>query len=172
MMISLVAAVAENGVIGKNNDLPWRLPDDMKFFMEKTRGHHVILGRKNYDSLPSKYKPLPNRTNIVVTRQKDFEADDCIIVHTIEDGLKHCRANNEMEAMVIGGSDIYRLSLPYSTRLYITEIKAVVDGDVYFPEFDKHEWKEIARIPHTQDDRHAYAFDFVTYDRIRGGKNY
>src|SRR6186713_1159205 len=103
MKISLVAAVAENGVIGKDNDLPWRLPDDMKFFMETTKGHYVILGRKNYESLPPKYKPLPNRTNIVVTRQKEFNAPGCLVVNNMDDAFNIARDNGEHEVMVIGG---------------------------------------------------------------------
>ena len=165
MKVSLVAAVAQNGVIGKNNDLPWRLPDDMKFFMNVTKGHYVILGRKNFESLPEKYKPLPNRTNVVVTRQKDYEAQGCIVVNNIEDALKTARDGNEQEVMVIGGSDIYALALPYAHRLYITEIHADVDGDVHFPQYDKTVWKEISRVQHEKDERHAYAFDFVVYEK-------
>jgi dihydrofolate reductase len=166
MKISLVVAVAENGVIGKDNDLPWRLPDDMKFFMEKTKGHHVILGRKNYESLPDKYRPLPKRTNIVVTRRPDYMASGCTIVHSIGEAFRIAEANGEKEAMVIGGADIYRLALPYAHNLYITEIKASVEGDVYFPEYDKQNWREVSRIPHEKDERHAYPFDYVLYQRI------
>ena len=165
MKVSLVAAVAQNGVIGKDNDLPWHLPDDMKFFMNVTKGHYVILGRKNFESLPEKYKPLPNRTNVIVTRQQDYKAHGCIVVHSIEDALKVTADGNEQEAMVIGGSDIYALALPYAHRLYITEVHAQVDGDVRFPEFDKSTWKEVSRVPHEKDDRHAYAFDFVVYEK-------
>jgi dihydrofolate reductase len=166
MKVSLVAAVAENRVIGKNNDLPWHLPDDMKFFMEVTKGHYVILGRKNYESLPKKFKPLPNRINIIVTRQKDFDAPGCMVVHTMKEALAIARDNGEEEAMVIGGSEIYALALPSADRLYITEVKANVDGDVRFPDFDKKEWNEVSRITHEKDERHAFAFDFVLYERI------
>jgi len=165
MKVSLVAAVAQNGVIGKDNDLPWRLPDDMKFFMSVTRGHYVILGRKNFESLPEKYKPLPNRTNVVVTRQKDYQAQGCIVVHNIQEALKVAEQANEQEVMVIGGSDIYALALPFAHRLYITEVHADVEGDVKFPEFDKQSWTEVSRVPHEKDDRHAYPFDFVVYEK-------
>jgi dihydrofolate reductase len=168
MKISLVAAIAENGVIGKNNDLPWHLPDDMKFFMETTKGHYVILGRKNYESLPKKYQPLPNRTNVIVTRQSGYHAPGCLIVNSIEEAILVARDNGEREAMVIGGSEIYALSLPFADRLYLTEIKAAVDGDVTFPKFDKTEWKEISRVHHSQDARHAFAFDFVLYEKANG----
>jgi dihydrofolate reductase len=165
MKVSLVAAVAANGVIGKNNDLPWRLPDDMKFFMETTKGHYVILGRKNYDSLPPKYKPLPHRTNIVVTRQKDFDAPGCLVVNDVQRALQVAQDNGEGEAMVIGGSEIYKLTLPHADRLYITEIDAEVDGDVTFPSWDKSQWVEVSRIHHAKDERHMYSFDFVLYER-------
>jgi dihydrofolate reductase len=165
MKISLVAAVAKNGTIGKNNDLPWRLPDDMRYFLDTTKGHHVILGRKNYESLPPKYQPLPHRTNIVITRQADFKAAGCLIVNSIERAIAICNSNGESEAMVIGGAEIYRLALPYADKLYITEIHAEVDGDVKFPSFEKTEWVEISRIRHERDERHAYAFDFVLYER-------
>jgi dihydrofolate reductase len=165
MKISMVAAVAANGVIGKNNDLPWHLPDDMKFFMNTTRGHYVILGRKNYESLPAKYKPLPNRENIVVTRQPGYKAPGCTVVNSIELALRLALVNHEQEAMVIGGSEVYKACLPYADRLYITEIKANIEGDVFFPAFDRQEWKEVSRHSHSADERHAYAFDFVTFER-------
>lgn len=165
MIISMIAALSKNKVIGKNNDLPWKLPDDMKFFMETTKGHHTIMGRKNYDSIPPKFKPLPNRTNIVVTRQKGFRAPGCTVVDSLEKGLKIARANKELETFVIGGAEIYKLALPLADRLYLTEIDAVIEGDTYFPNFDAAEWSEISRIHHHKDERHAYDFDFVVYDR-------
>jgi dihydrofolate reductase len=162
----MIAALTKNRVIGKNNDLPWKLPDDMKFFMETTKGNHVILGRKNYDSIPPRFKPLPNRTNIVVTRQKNFHAPGCIVVDSVEKGLKIAKENNEREAFIIGGAEIYKLGLPHADRLYLTEINADIDGDTYFPKIDETKWRESSRIHHSKDDRHAYSFDFVTYDKI------
>lgn len=165
MKITLVAAVAENGVIGRDNDLPWRLPDDMKFFMETTKGHYVILGRKNYESLPPKYQPLPDRVNIVVTRQRDYKAPGSFVVHDIDSAFSMARDNGEQEVMVIGGSAIYELALPVADRLYITEVKARVEGDVKFPKFSRDEWQEVSRVHHPSDARHAYSFDFVLYER-------
>src|ERR1700749_597303 len=127
MIISLIAAHSENRVIGKNNDLPWKLPDDMKYFMQTTKGHHVVMGRKNYDSLPEKFRPLPNRTNIVVTRQKAFKAPGCIVSNSLEKALDICRNNGEREAFVIGGAEIYEASLPVANRLYLTEIHATIE---------------------------------------------
>ena len=165
MIISLIAAVSRNLVIGKNNDLPWNLPDDMKFFMQTTKGHHCIMGRKNYDSIPDKFRPLPNRTNIVVTHQKGFKAPGCIVVNTIERSIDIARNNGETEAFIIGGAEIYRVSMPVTQRMYLTEIQAEIQGDVFFPTYDKNDWKETKRTHHDKDDRHAYAFDFVVYEK-------
>jgi dihydrofolate reductase len=165
MIISLIAAVSKNYVIGKNNDLPWHLPDDMKYFMQTTKEHHVIMGRKNYESIPEKFRPLPNRTNIVVTRRKDFQAPNCIVVNSLEKGLAQAELANQTELFIIGGSEIYKLGLPLADRLYLTEIEAVIEGDTYFPEINKLEWKEVSRKHHEADARHAYAFDFVIYEK-------
>jgi dihydrofolate reductase len=165
MIVSLIAALTTNRVIGKNNDLPWRLPDDMKYFMQTTKGHTVIMGRKNYDSLPEKFKPLPNRINIVVTRQKDLKAPGCTIVHSLDDATKLVREANETEVFNIGGAELFTLGLPKADRLYLTEIQAELQGDTYFPVLNKSEWTEASRTYHPADDRHAYAFDFVVYNR-------
>jgi dihydrofolate reductase len=165
MTISLIAALSKNHVIGKNNDLPWHLPDDMKYFMQTTKGHHCIMGRKNYESIPEKFRPLPNRTNIVVTHQNDFKAEGCIIVHAIDDAIALAKKNNEAEVFVIGGAEIYKLGFPVSNRLYLTEIDAIIEGDTFFPEFKKEDWIETSRNHHTMDDRHKHAFDFVIYER-------
>ena len=167
MIVSAIAAVSKNGVIGRDNDLPWKLPDDMKFFMETTSGHHVIMGRKNYDSLPSKFKPLPNRINIVITRQKEFEAPHCIVLNDVMEAINIAESAGETELFVIGGAEIYKLAMDQTDRLYLTEIDAVVEGDTYFPSVDKTTWKEVLRKHHDKDERHAYAFDFVIYDRIK-----
>jgi dihydrofolate reductase len=165
MKISLIAALAENRVIGKNNDLPWQLPDDMKYFMETTKGHHCIMGRKNYDSIPAKFRPLANRENIVVTRQNSFNAPGCTVVNSIEEGIAIARKNNELETFIIGGAEIYRQSLAFADRLYLTEIKAVIDGDTFFPAVDHSKWKEVSRKHHAADEKHKYAFDFVVYEK-------
>ncbi len=165
MIISLIAALTENHVIGKNNDLPWSLPDDMKYFMKTTTGHHVIMGRKNYESLPKKFQPLPNRTNIVVTRQKDFIAPQCHVVHSIQAGIDLAKQNNEAEVFIIGGAEIYNQALNVTTRMYLTEIKTKLHGDTFFPDFKKDEWAELSRQHHDIDAKHPYAFDFVVYER-------
>jgi dihydrofolate reductase len=165
MTISLIAALTKNHIIGKNNDLPWHLPDDMKYFMQTTKAHHVIMGRKNYESIPDKFRPLPNRTNIVVTRQKNFHAPGCKVVHSISDAIAIAKAAGENELFIIGGSEIYALGMPHADQLYLTEIDTTLDGDTQFPSFAATEWQEVSRTHHAADARHAYAFDFVLYKK-------
>ena len=165
MIISLIAALTKNRVIGRKNDLPWHLPDDMKHFMQTTKGHHVIMGRRNYDSIPEKFRPLPNRTNIVVTRQARLDLPGCQVVNSMGPALEIAKKAGEPELFIIGGSAIYQLGLPHAQRLYLTEIQAEIAGDTYFPKFERNEWKEISRTHHVVDARHEYAFDFVIYER-------
>jgi len=165
MIISLIAALTRNRVIGLNNGLPWHLPDDMKYFMQTTKGHHVIMGRRNYDSIPEKFRPLPNRHNIVITRQEALQAPNCTVVHSLEEALAIAQKAGEAEAFVIGGSAIYQLAIPFANRLYLTEIQAELSGDTHFPVFDRAQWREVSRVPHAIDARHAYGFEFVIYDR-------
>lgn len=163
----MIAAVAANSVIGKDNDLVWRLPDDMKFFMKKTTGHHVIMGRKNFESLPPKFSPLPNRTNIIITRQRDLNIEGATVVNSITAAIEIARSNNESEAFIIGGGEIYELGLDHADTMYISEIKESFEGDAYFPEFDQSKWKEVERINHPIDEKHQYEFDFVTYKKVK-----
>lgn len=173
MKISLIAAVAQNGVIGKNkpargdgpgtSDMPWYLPDDFAFFKRKTLHHPVIMGRRTLDALG---KPLPNRTNIVITRSTDFQAEGVTVVHTLDDALAEARKVEENEVFVIGGAEIYALALPVATTLYLTEIYRAYSGDTYFPNINKNDWQEVDRRPHPADERHETAFDFVHYERM------
>lgn len=165
MTISLIAALTRNRVIGKDNDLPWHLPDDMKYFMQTTSRHTVIMGRRNYDSIPEKFRPLPNRTNLVVTRQQGFQAPGCTVVHSMEEALNAARESGDEEVFVIGGAEIYRLGLPLAKRMYLTEIDVILAGDTHFPPWQVAEWREISRVHHPADARHAYSFDFVVYER-------
>lgn len=168
MKISLIAAVAENQVIGRSNDLPWHLPDDFKFFKEKTKGHPIIMGRKSLESLG---KPLPKRTNIVITRDPNripatYKDQGVVIVDSLEKALNVAKQVEENEIFVIGGAEIYTLALPLATTLYLTEIRQSYEGDAYFPQFDKNEWQEVSRQHHSADERHRASFDFVTYELI------
>lgn len=165
MTISIIAALSENRVIGKNNDLPWHLPDDMKYFMQTTKGHPVIMGRKNYDSIPEKFRPLPNRTNIVVTRQKNFTAPGCLVTHSLNEALHAAASAGSDEIFIIGGAEIYREGMHKANKLYLTEIKGTIEGDTFFPPYDRSKWKETSRLHHPADDRHRFAFDFVVYEK-------
>ncbi|MEP4532032.1 MAG: dihydrofolate reductase [Cyclobacteriaceae bacterium] len=165
MIISMIAAMSQNRVIGKNNDLPWHLPDDFSFFKTKTKGHFVLMGRKNYDSLPHKFKPLPDRTNVVITRKAGFSAEGTTTVHSLEDAIDQAKTAGESEAFIIGGGQIYKLGLEHADRIYLTEIHGQVEGDTYFPEFDKSVWKEVSREHHPEDEKHQFAFDFVIYEK-------
>jgi dihydrofolate reductase len=161
-MISILAAAAENGVIGNKNSLPWYLPADLKRFASITKPHTVIMGRKTYDSIFARIgKPLPERTNVIVTRQKDFEAPGCIVVQSIEEAL----SQPGEEKFVIGGEEIFKLFFPFADKLLITEVHASIEGDVYFPEFDKSEWQETSREDHQKDEKNHFDYSFITYDR-------
>ncbi len=166
MKISMIAAVAENRVIGKDNDLVWHLPDDMKYFKDTTKESVVIMGRKNFESLPPKWKPLPNRTNLIISRNAEYDALGCKVFTSLEASLEYAKTLQQEEIFIIGGGQIYNLGLETADRMYITEIHASFEGDAFFPEWDKSSWREVSRIHHPTDERHEYSFDFVIYDRI------
>lgn len=163
MKIALIAAMSKNRVIGINNDLPWHLPDDMKYFMEATKGHIVIMGRKNYDSLPKKFKPLPNRTNVVLTRQIGYRIEGCTVFNNIQDAYGFAGSRGENELFVTGGGQIYQMAIQQADIIYLTEIHAEIGhGDVFFPKMGK-DWEEVSRRHRPADERHKYSFDFVKY---------
>ena len=163
--ITMIAAAAKNLTIGKSGDLPWRLPDDMKFFMDTTTGHPVIMGRKSYEALPPKFRPLPNRTNIIVTRNQDYQANEAVVLTDIQSAIKYAETIEVEEIFITGGGEIYKLGLDHATHIYLTEINAEVEGDAHFPEFDRSEWQEVWRKHHPKDERHGFDFDFVLYAR-------
>ena len=166
MKVSLIVAVSENGVIGKDNDLIWHLPKDMKFFKDTTMGHHVIMGRKNFESIPHKFRPLPNRTNIVITRQSDYKAEGSIVVNSVEESLKVAKSNGENEAFIIGGGQIYKLALEANLieRIYLTKIHHSFDGDTFFPELNS-DWIEVNREDCVKDDTHKYDYSFIVLEK-------
>ena len=165
MIISMIAAMGSNRVIGKDNDIPWHLPDDFRFFKEKTKGHHVIMGRKNWESLPHRFQPLPDRPNIVITRQSDYIAKGATVVSSLNEGLEIAKRSHEEEAFIIGGGEIYRMGLHLANKIYLTEIDGEFDGQTTFPEIPDGPWEEVSRFHHQIDDRHQFAFDFVEYIR-------
>ena len=166
MSVSLIVAIAENRGIGKNNDLLWHLPADMAYFVQKTSGNPVIMGRKNYLSIPEKYRPLKNRTNIVVTRDKTFSEPGIIVCHSIEDAINTALTENK-EVFVIGGGQVYDYVLSHNLvdKLYITEVKANFDADVFFPKLDKTVWVETSRKTYDSDEKNPYSYAFVEYLR-------
>lgn len=163
MKISLIAAVAENGVIGRNNALPWRIRADMRFFVQKTTGHHVITGRRNYEAMG---RPLPRRPNIVISQDPSFRAE-CTVVSSLEGALDVARAAGESEAFVIGGAKIYALALPIADCFYRTRVLADVPGDVVFPPFDESEWDVKVESEHAADEHNQYPFVIETLTRHR-----
>ncbi|MSU75227.1 MAG: dihydrofolate reductase [Candidatus Magasanikbacteria bacterium] len=157
MPLSLIAAIAKNNCIGKSNALPWYLPEDLKHFKKLTTGKIVLMGRKTWESIPEKFRPLPNRLNIVVTHQANIKFTPGVeVYHTIDDAMA---AHLNDEIMVIGGGEIYRQTFERAATLYITEVHQNVDGDVFFPEIDKKIWRETERENHE-------TFSFVTYERV------
>jgi len=158
--LSIIAAMAENRVIGVNNTLPWRLPADLKHFRQITTGHHVIMGRRNYESIG---KPLPGRTNIVVTRNREYRAPGCVVTHSLAEALSCAQADPEI--FIIGGAELYREAFADADRLYLTLVHANIGGDTWFPEFDTDRWDEISRERHESDDKNPYAYSFLVYDR-------
>ena len=160
MLISLIVAVSENGVIGKNNELLWKLPDDLKRFKKLTIGHPIIMGRKTFDSIG---KPLPGRTSIVITRNSDFKMDGIIVSHSFEEALKQAEILESNEVFIIGGGEIYKQALPVADRLYVTEVETIIAGDAFFEIENPEQWIESERTAHPADDRHNLAFNFVDY---------
>lgn len=160
MIISLIAAMGRNRVIGKDNALPWRLPADMKRFKNLTLGKPIIMGRKTFESIG---RPLPDRTNIIITRDKDFHAESCVIVYSLDEAI--ASVGGAEEIMVIGGSSVFQQFLPYAKRIYLTIIDEDIEGDVFFPEFDKNEWHEQERIEYQPDEKNMYRYAFVTLER-------
>ena len=160
-MLSLIVAASENNVIGSNNQLLWHLPDDLKHFKHTTQGHCVIGGRKTFES---QGKPLPARTNIVITRNRHYKTEGCIVVHSLEEALE--KARQDAEPFIIGGEQIYRLAMPLVDRIYLTRVHATFEGDTYFPEFDPAQWREISRTHHQRDARHAYSFTIFIMESV------
>lgn len=160
--LTIIVAAGEDNAIGKDNDLIWHLKDDLKHFKKLTSGHHIIMGRKTFESFP---KPLPNRTHIVITRQNNYKVPDgVIVVSNLEDALDAAR--NDNQPFIIGGGEIYKQSINLADKLELTRVHATFDGaDTFFPDIDLNQWKEISRTTHDADEDHKYAFSFITYER-------
>jgi dihydrofolate reductase len=160
-MLSIIVAVADNGVIGSGNQLPWRLPDDLKRFKALSLGKPIVMGRKTFDSIG---RPLPGRLNVVISRQPGLEIPGCTVVTSIDAAI--AAAQPVPEIVIVGGADIYRQVLPQVQIIHLTRVHANVDGDVLFPELKEQQWREVAKEYHPADERHAHAFTFSTLERV------
>lgn len=159
-MLTLIAAAAENNALGKENDLVWHLPDDFKRFKQLTSGHHIIMGRKTFESFP---KPLPNRTHIIITRNTDYKAEGCIVVNSLDAAL--LKVLQDDTPYIIGGGEIYKQSIATADAIELTRVHGTFEADTFFPEIDKEEWELVASTFHEQDEKHQYAFTYETYHR-------
>lgn len=158
-MITLVAAAGENNELGKNNDLPWHLPDDFKHFKKITSHHFIIMGRKTFESFPN---PLPNRVHIVITSDRNYAKEDAVVVHSLDEALE--KAQSKKDTFIIGGGEIFKLALPIADKIELTRIHGTFpDADTFFPEFSKDDWKLISEEKHEKDDKHNYSFTFETW---------
>lgn len=158
--LSAIVAIDENGVIGADNDLPWRLSADLRRFRRLTMGHHMIMGRKTWQSIN---RLLPGRTTVIVTRQSDFQVEGALVANSIEQAIDLCEGDDE--PFIVGGAEIYRASLPFITRLYVTRVHATVSGDAYFPEIEWERWNTISEETHSADEKNEYDHTFSIYER-------
>lgn len=163
MRISIIAALASNNVIGRNNQIPWRLSTDLKRLKALTMGHHIVMGRKTFESIG---RPLPGRVNVVITRQADFAPEGVVVVHSLEDAIQIAVSARDDETFVAGGMEIYQQAIHRADRMYLTRVHAEVEGDTFFPDFDDvSEWKLTDSEHFDADEKNEYPFSFLTYDR-------
>ena len=160
--ISIIVAVAQNGVIGRGGRLPWHLPADLKYLKALSLGHHIIMGRKTFESIG---KPLPGRTNVVVTRQAEYRAPGAVVAGSVEQALAACSGDGEI--FIIGGAELFAQAMGRADRLYLTEIQRDFEGDVRFPEYDRNRWREVSRGKHKLDDADNLEYHFAVYERAQ-----
>jgi len=156
----MIAAAAENNALGKDNDLVWHLPDDFKRFKRLTSGHYIIMGRKTFESFP---KLLPNRTHVIITRKKDYQPEGTIVVHSLEEAIKVSKLDEQ--PFIIGGGEIYKMGMEVATKVELTRVHGEFDADTHFPEINKEEWELVKEQFHEKDEKHDYAFTYLTYER-------
>lgn len=162
-MISFIVAMDENRVIGKNNQLPWHLPEDLKYFKRVTMGHPIVMGRKTFDSIG---RPLPGRENIIITRNNEFKNESCTVFHSMEQLLQYCQDHSNEEYFVIGGAEVFKQLISFVDRLYITFINEQFEGDTFFPTIDMNEWELISREQGLQDEKNPYRYEFLIYEKL------
>ena len=166
MIVSAIVAATENWVIGRNNDIPWYLSNDLKYFKKTTLNHHIIMGRNTYASIG---RPLPKRTNIVLTRNLFYVIQNCLMAHSIQEALELAYDNGEKEAFIIGGGKIYQDSFDLLDRIYLTVVHTELEGDTFFPKLDSTDWKEVSSITHKADEKNDFDHTFKIFDRIKKG---
>lgn len=159
-MLTIIAAAAENNALGKDNDLVWHLPDDFKRFKRLTSGHHIIMGRKTFESFP---KLLPDRTHIIITRKEDYKPEGTIVVHSLEEAIRVAKIDEQ--PFIIGGGEIYKMGMDVADKIELTRVHGEFNADTFFPELDENEWKLVKEQFHEKDERHNYAFTYLTYER-------
>jgi len=164
MLISLIVAASTNNAIGKNNQLLWNLPNDMKFFKNTTWAMPVLMGRKTFESLG---KPLPGRLNIIITRQKDWKPEGAMVVHSLADAIKAATAADYNEAFIIGGGEIFKEAMPIADKIYLTRVDAELEGDAFFPEINTKDWLMVSEQSFEIDAKHAYAYHFQLWERSK-----
>ena len=163
MDLSIIVAITENNIIGKENGMPWHLPADLKYFREKTTDHFIIMGRKTFESFGS--RPLPNRVSVVITSQKDYKAEGCLIANSLDEAIN--LAKNETEVFVIGGKQIYDRAIPLANKMYITRIHSSIDGDTFFPQYDETQWKLISHQERDADEKNAFPISFQVFQNVK-----
>jgi dihydrofolate reductase len=170
MKIAIIVAIDANRGIGKDNDLLWHLPNDMKFFKEKTMDNIVVMGRKNFESIPEKFRPLPNRENVILTRNKDLKADKCLVLHSFEEVMNHFNDEEDRTMFIIGGGEIYKqaLKMDIVDEMYVTHVQESFDADTFFPEIDLRAWRRSKVATHSKDEKHCADFEIWKYEIIGG----
>ena len=163
MKISCIVAVAHNNVIGKDNQIPWHLPADLKYFKKVTLNHHILMGRNCFESIG---RPLPKRTNVIITRDMYYTVSNCLITHSIPEALSLAEQNGEEEAFIIGGGEIYKQTMSLWDTLYLTQVDLQVEGDVFFPELNLDHWKLTHQEDHLKDEKNSHDYSFMTYEKI------
>ena len=162
MIISLIVAMDENRAIGVNNRIPWHLPDDLKRFKTLTMEHHIIMGRKTYESISN---PLPGRTKVIITRQQHYQPDGCLVVHSVDEAIDLVENRGETEAFIIGGGEIFKQSLELADRIYLSIVHTTVQAEIYFPQLDELQWTEIESSHHPVDQTHQFPYTYKTLIR-------
>ena len=162
MIISIIVAITENNIIGWNNEMPWHLPADLKYFRQKTTGHYIVMGRKTFESIGGG-RPLPNRTSIIITSQQDYKAEGCLIAHSLDEAI--AMAEGQDELFIIGGKQVYNQALSIANKMYLTRIHTSIDGDTSFPNYDFSQWEMTSYKEQEADEKNAYAMSFLVFEK-------